>query len=258
MLSNYNIDDARKKLSSSNIVCITMDIDWASEYVIKSTVEYFTKLGIPLTIFCTHPSNYLANLKSDPIIDLGIHPNFIQPSSQGKNIEDIIQYCIDIVPDARAFRCHRWYACNDIYDILYKKGFRYESNICTMFDVVPPFIHRSGMISFPVFFEDGAFIFHDFDLNFNSTKMQFDKMGLKVINIHPMHFMLNTPYFKYTRDIKDRLTREEWNNMDEVTVSKLNYNGKGITDYIKSLIEYSYKANAEFVTLKNIYNMIMN
>lgn len=236
-----------------NIICFTSDLDWAPEVAIRMTLDYFKKNEIKPSVFITHKSKVIEERKGE--LDLGIHPNFIQPSSQGKDRMEVIDYCQQLLPDAVFFRSHRWYADNDIYDELYKRGFRYESNLCTNMDVIPPFIHRSGMISFPVFFEDGAYIFHDGKLEYSCIKDKICKPGLKIINIHPMHFALNTPYFKYTREIKDRLSREEWNGMSEITLSKLSYEGNGIRNLIIDLIADVKDKDIRVMTLSEIYEL---
>ena len=125
----------------------TMDVDWASDTVIRYAVQYFQNRGIPFTLFFTHKSPYIETLVKTNAVPYGIHPNFIQPSSQGKNKTEVIDYCMNHFPKVKVFRSHRWYADNDIYTELFKRGIRYESNLCTMMDVVHPFLHRSGMVS---------------------------------------------------------------------------------------------------------------
>lgn len=229
----------RSEWQNDRIICFTMDVDWASEYVIKESLQYFLDLQIPLTVFITHKSETLDKMAENDLIDLQLHPNFIQPSSQGNNQDDVIEYCMQLLPKAKMFRGHRWYASNDVYDKLFNQGIRYESNLCTMMDITSPFLHRSGMIGFPVFLEDGALLQYDYSLKFVDTKELYDCGGLKVIDIHPMHFMVNTPYFRYTRDIKDKMSRQEWNAIDKNTLEKLRYRGRGVSDYIKELIDYS-------------------
>lgn len=92
----------------------------------------------------THPSEIINKNRRN--IDIGIHPNFIAPSSQGNSIEEVIDYCVNLAPDTKVFRAHRWFSSNDIYDYLSKKGFVYESNLCTDMEIIDSFIHRSGMI----------------------------------------------------------------------------------------------------------------
>lgn len=238
-----------------NTFCFTMDIDWASESAVRYAVSYFLDTGIPLTVFCTHKSEYLDGLIRSGKIDAGIHPNFVQPSSQGQTEDEIIRYCLGVVPGAKAFRCHRWFASNDIYEKLYALGFRYESNICTLLDPVRPFLHRSGMISFPTFFEDGAYLYHKLDLDFGAVRSRFTSPGLKVINIHPMHFALNTPYFSYMRNIKDRVSREDWNRMSEEKIQTLRFTGRGISDFTRELVEFAVLKKSA-IGLKDAYQQL--
>lgn len=247
------LDKARKIFEEENYICFTSDLDWAPEVAIEDTIKLFVENGIRPTIFSTHKSDIISKYQDE--IDLGIHPNFIQPSSQGNNETEIIEYCNKIVPDTQVFRCHRWYSSNDIYDALWEKGFRYESNLCTNMDVVAPFLHRSGMICFPVFLEDGAYIYHGYELNFNIVKHKFDQKGLKVINMHPMHYVLNTPYFKYTREIKDCLSREEWNGMTYERLNELTYKGNGIRNFIQQLISYVKENSMNVITLRQAYDI---
>lgn len=73
-----------------------------------------------------------------------------------------------------------------------------------------------------------------------------------------MHLMLNTPYFSYTREIKDRLSREEWNNLNEESIEKLAYPGEGIKNYIDKIMLTIQKNNIKSAFLENIYQWIMS
>lgn len=257
MFFESKIEEFRKKISETNMICITVDIDWASEYAIEKTIEFFNDINIPITLFVTHKSKVIESHKRNKLIDLGIHPNFIVDSSQGNTIDEIVDYCMNIVPDAKAVRCHRWYSSNDIYDKLIKEGIRYESNNCALLDDVKPFIHRSGLLSLPVYFEDGAYIQHGGNFDFQSiSEKYFDKPGLKIIDIHPMHLMLNTPNFKYTRNIKDTLSRHEWNDLGKDQIEKLRYNGPGIYNFIMEMMDFMINKNINISTLEDIYKQI--
>lgn len=70
-----------------------------------------------------------------------------------------------------------------------------------------------------------------------------------------MHYALNTPYFQYTRHIKDRLSRQEWNTMDVGTLTKMAYQGYGIADFINELMEFIKAESVEVITLKNAYDL---
>ncbi len=249
-----NIDELREMLKKENYICFTTDLDWATDYAIEDLLEHFESSHIRPTVFITHKSEAVErHIKN---IEIGIHPNFILPSSHGKAQDEIIDYCMKLVPDVQVFRSHRWYADNDIYEKLWNRGIRYESNICTDMEIMEPFIHRSGMISFPVFLEDGAYIIKNRSLEFKEMQGKFEKKGLKVINIHPMHYALNTPYFSYTREIKDRVSREEWNNMQLETLVQYSYKGRGVRNFIDSLIEFSQDSGVKIITLKQMYELL--
>lgn len=255
----YKLEKARKALKDRNIVCITSDLDWASEYAAEKTFNYFADNDIPVTAFVTNPNKAVTRHAEKGNIRLGIHPNFMPDSSQGSNYDEVIDYCFKLVPDADCFRAHRYYDVNDTMEKLTKRGIMYESNVCTLMDIVPPFLHRSKTISFPIFWEDGAFLYYSDGFDFELMERQLKTPGLKIINIHPMHFMLNTPYFSYTREIKDSLSREEWNKMDESVIEKLAFKGEGITDYIHKIAETIRRNdNIETAFLEDVYKWIMS
>ena len=252
------LSKAREILEKESYICITSDLDWASDYASRRTFEYFDENGVKVTAFVTNPNKAVDEFAHKGKIKLGIHPNFMPDSSQGKSYDEVIDYCLKLVPGAECFRAHRYYDVNDTMDKLTKRGIKYESNVCTLMDIVPPFLHRSKTISFPIFWEDGAFLYYSENFDFDLMEKQLLSPGLKVINIHPMHLMLNTPYFKYTREIKDCLSREEWNRMDEEVIDKLSFKGEGITNYIDKVMHTIQKNNIKTFFLEDIYKWILS
>lgn len=259
MIDLAQIPVITQKASLLNGFCFTTDVDWASDVAIEYLVKFFEQKNIPLTMFVTHYSPFIQEkIKANSSnLEVGIHPNFIQPSTQGANIEEIINYCHKIHPQAKALRCHRWFSSNDIYDKLLDIGIKYESNTCTAFNLVKPFINRAGLISFPTFFEDGAYLYHKLNLSFASTKNLYQASGLYVINLHPMHFVVNTPYFQYMRDIKDSMNPHDWNNLSQENIFKFSYTGLGIRNYIEELVNYVLQRNIPTYTLNQVYELIV-
>ena len=252
----HEIQRLKMEFKDLDAFSITMDVDWASDFVIETAVKFFQERNISLTLFFTHMSPYIRKLIQEEQITYGIHPNFIQPSSQGGDKNEIIDYCMECFPQAEVFRAHRWYADNDIYTELYQRGIRYESNLCTLLDVVSPFVHRSGMISFPVFFEDGAYLYHKLDLKFSQAKSFFEQPGIKVINVHPMHLIVNTPYFQYMRDIKDTVSRYAWNSFSAETVDRVcNKTMRGITDFLTELMDFVIQKDVQVYSLADLYHI---
>jgi len=255
-----NIDEVRAKLAvlrkqseEQPILCFTADIDWASEYVIESMLLFFKSAGIPLTTFVTHESKVLNKAIASKEIAAEIHPNFMPDSSQGDSFDEVIDFCFSLIPDAVCFRSHRWFAANDVHEKLYAKGIRYASNVCTNLEDIPPFLLRNRIIQFPVFFEDGGYLFDGGRLNFSSVANKFTTGGLKIINVHPMHLAVNSPDTQFGRRIRTSLTRHEWNNLDESSLKKIHHNGRGIADFINDMVEYATKKKINTVFLHDFF-----
>ena len=236
------------------VVCFTSDVDWASEDMIKKTFELLDLKSLKITIFNTHESNELEIKVKNKEIDMLIHPNFLPNSSHGDSFEEIIENCLKFCPDAKGFRSHRYFEVNDIFEIFSKLGFKYFSNFCTRCEnYLTPNLHRSGLLSIPIFFEDGGFLLMDPDLNFNNFQENFSRPGLKVINFHPAHICFNTPNFEYTRNVKDSVSREEWNNLSKENLKRIEYGAFGIRNFIEKMIEYCQKKNMKIISLEEIF-----
>lgn len=243
---------------NQRVICLTFDVDWASEDAIKYTYNFIDKYKFSSTFFLTHNSPFLTELINNKSIHGGIHPNFLENSSHGNNNAEIIDYCTNLLPKAISFRCHKYYDDNDINELLYQKGFRYDSNLCTLLEKVDPFIHRSGMLRFPIYFEDGAYLYHRKNLEFRAVKLLFKDPGLMVINFHPMHIALNTPDFGYMRKIKDKLSRDKWNSLNQNELDLFAYEGSGLRNFFLDLLEYISVENILVLNLEELYNAIFN
>lgn len=217
-------------------IIITIDIDWASEQAIEETIAYFIEKNIPITVFSTHNSRVIESFIDK--IDIGLHPYFSSDSSQGKNINDVVKFMMDLPHNIQAYRCHRFAVCNSSKQAMLDAGMIISSNVCTDLEVIPAFRDRFGIIEVPIFLEDGGYLWrkHKLELSDNFTNKILNE-GTKIITIHPMHFVLNTPNFEYMFNIKNSLSRYEWNNMSKPTINQLKWNGRGIRDLIIDIMQ---------------------
>ena len=237
------------------VFCFTSDIDWASESIIEYSHNVLSGNDLKLTYFVTHSSPFLNDLNEQNKVRLLIHPNFLPDSSHGNSFTEVIDYCLNLVPNADGFRSHRYFEVNDIMDDLEKRGFRFVSNHCTRCEThIKPLIHRSGLLSIPIFLEDGGYLLMDPDLNFNNLIPKLRSPGLKVINFHPAHIAFNTPDFDYTRSIKDSMSRESWNNLDKSDLQNLENKQKlGIRTIIQQIINFAFDNNCKVLSMNEIY-----
>jgi hypothetical protein len=236
------------------VFCFTADIDWASEHVISHSHAAVGGADLRITYFNTHPSQYLNELTVNGECSQLIHPNFLPGSSHGSSYQEVMDYCRRLVPEADGFRTHRYFEVNDVLDEFANRGFKFFSNHCTRCESnLRPLVHRSGMVSLPIFLEDGGYLISDPTLNFDALIAKLETPGLKIINFHPAHMAINTPRFSYTREIKDRLTREEWNDISVEHLAKLTYDGHGVRDIIRAIGEFVRERGYAVNTMHEIY-----
>ena len=75
------------------MILITLDIDWAPDFIIKKVDEMLKERNIKSTWFVTHKSAHLKNLSKNRNYELGIHPNFLPNTTQGKTPKEILESC---------------------------------------------------------------------------------------------------------------------------------------------------------------------
>ena len=84
-----------------NELAITLDIDWAPDFMIERVAGALLSKGVKATWFVTHRSLAIDRLRHHPeLFELGIHPNFAAGSSHGDTPEAVLGHVIDLVPDA--------------------------------------------------------------------------------------------------------------------------------------------------------------
>ncbi len=219
-----------------NGIIITLDLDWACEPAIEETLEYLDDLGISPTVFVTHSSPSVeARLNR---IEVGLHPYFAPDSSHGSTITEVVTHVMKLPHNIPAFRCHRFATCNASKQAMLEAGMQISSNVCTDLELVSPFRDRLGLLEVPIFLEDGGYLWRKHPLEMcESLKSAFSEPGVRVITIHPMHFVINTPHFAYMTQIKQSMSRLEWQNLSRAQIKALAWKGQGIKDLLLELIK---------------------
>jgi hypothetical protein len=219
------------------VFCFTVDVDWASEAVLGRFFSAMSALDLKLTVFVTHASEIIEGHAASGEIELGIHPNFLPGSSHGEGFRDVIEACLRFAPEAKCFRSHQIFDVTGMTHLLIEYGIQYDSNLVTLLQThIRPILHGSGLVRFPVFFEDGTYLCHRLGLHLVPYQRHFTAPGLKIISLHPLDFVINTPDVSYSRRIKDSLSREEYASMSEAAIDGYRYRGRGIADLVREII----------------------
>jgi len=74
---------------------------------------------------------------------------------------------------------------------------------------------------------------------------------IKVLLIHPMHFVLNTPHFNYMYEIKQSMSRSQWTHRTGQQLNALRWKGDGIRNLIIDVINHTDAFSSLRYFLKN-------
>ena len=178
-------------------IFLTFDMDWASDDVLSSVLNILDERELRATFFVTHQTPLLKRMRSNPRIELGIHPNFNHllngELKEGRDFREVIQRLLTIVPESVSVRSHSLAQSSVILNTFSEFEQKYD---CSHF--IPyrsrlrlrPWLHYDlKLIRIPFFWEDSIYLAYDDNTSVESLKRA---PGLKVFSFHPIHLFLNT------------------------------------------------------------------
>jgi len=173
--------------ATMDTVCITLDIDWASDEVLGDALSLIADLDVPATLFCTHASPLLDGL--DPArVELAWHPNFLGSADEIEVIEEMAR----LFPGCAGVRSHALFFHSRLAPQYLQSGIRYVAHDLRFAEPsLAASTHWSGLVNVPGFWEDDVHSLY-FDGDFDPDRIDLDAPGLKVFDFHPIHLHLNT------------------------------------------------------------------
>jgi len=194
---------------------LTLDIDWAPDFIIDDIAQILIENKVKATWFVTHQSDAIERLRENyELFELGIHPNMLSGSTHGKTEDDVLAYIKNIVPDAISMRTHGLYQTSNF---LVKAAKEYDVLIdVSLFLPRAKYLqphklkwHGSSLWRIPYFWEDDSEMFEDNPIwNIFDVRMNVD--GLKVFDFHPIHIALNTESFERYDSLKKICPLKSW------------------------------------------------
>ena len=176
-----------------NIIVMTFDLDWCEDTVLEYLLDKLIKNRVPATFFITHETKLLKKMKNIDYFELGIHPNFDTNSTHGKNFQEVVDYCLAIVPDAISSRPHGLMLSSNKLIYMMEKGIKID---CSIFmpnvGQLEPFylcINANKILRVPYNWED------DYEFYQKEKKYRYqdiDVLSDKILDFHPIHVFLNS------------------------------------------------------------------
>lgn len=156
---------------------LTCDIEWASEPEIKQVFDLADRYALPLFPFVTHESKFLRCRGGAQ----GIHPNFLEGSTQGRTETEVLDYCFKLVPSAKAFRSHCFYDHTRLVWRMAERGILIDVNVLRHLDDPTPYQTIGGYPRYPTYWSDDVALRNGEHFD----KRKFGSPKVLVCNVHP-------------------------------------------------------------------------
>jgi len=169
-------------------IFLTVDVDWAPDYMIEYLLDIFREFNTSATVFTTHPSTLLKNLQHDDNFEISHHLYIDEASSQGKDVVTAINYLKKYYPHAAGNRFHLLAHSYRHLECLGDFGYQYDVSVLRFNGsyLLPVFHHDLQMVLLTYCWEDGICENSRLPLN-----VSFHNPGVKIINFHPLNVYLN-------------------------------------------------------------------
>lgn len=194
------------------LVAVTLDIDWAPDFMIDQIAEQLVGRAMPATWFITHASDAVDRLRERPdMFELAIHPNLLPGSTHGEEVEPVLEHCMAMVPEARAVRTHGLVQSTAFLgSLLATTPVRTDVSIFMPHArAVAPVEHwwrGEGLLRLPYVWED------EFEMERPSPCWDADQIlatqrSFTILDFHPVHVHLNSRTMDAYERLKGRSPR---------------------------------------------------
>jgi polysaccharide deactylase WbmS-like protein len=240
-------------------ICLTIDIDWAPDFVIAWMWERIQQNNISATWFVTHDSPVLNQIDADPDQEIGLHPNFFADSTQGNDKEAVMKYLTSYFHHCIGVRAHAFLDSTRHQWLYQKMGMKYISNLIIWNQASKPyFIPWADLWQIPISWEDDRACF--FSGNNQISYPNFSKDDSTwVLNFHPLYCYLNDttgmPGYKECRDLLNEKNIKLY-EMLEKSLIPVRQKGNGLSHGFDKILKMSDRY--EFLTLKSFLLKLNN
>jgi hypothetical protein len=215
-------------------------VEWATPRVLDDLRGLFDERGVRATFFVTHAGVDV------PGHERGLHPNFRQDgdtyralkASRGRDdappqselYEHVVRTTKAFAPEAKGVRAHSLFYDTALMPVYRAHGIEYECSYLMPFVAgLRPFAKEHGMLGMPTYYADHFDIMNGVT-GFDAARLQLDRPGLKVIDLHPNIVFTNA------RDNDEFMATKPFYHDDERLLSVRNP-GRGIRTLLLDLLD---------------------
>jgi hypothetical protein len=238
LIKDINIDS---EFTWKGKVFLTLDMEWASDDSIKYVLDKVISNDAKITIFCTHETPLIDDLKNESRIELGIHPNFNfllnGDFRYGKSIDDVLYYYKQIVPDCVSVRSHCLTSGSLFLRALSRHGLQFDCS-----PIIPasagmlnrPWLsYYDNIIQVPILWEDDIHCMYNWAFHMGPY---LNPDRLMVFNFHPVLTVLNIDSLETYEQSKPVYS-------DHVALLGRRNQGRGTDDMLEELLREVRSSN---------------
>lgn len=234
---------------------LTFDVDWAPDWCVEMCMELCRQYQFPATYFITHPSNLIDELGSDPLFEVGIHPNFLSSSTHGSKFDEVMEYCLRLAPNARAMRTHSLVQSSVLYAEICDSYPNIEIDVSLLLPLHPGLqpteLHlgesKRRLIRIPYFWEDDIVAL---DPNWEWNLPAPPSTGLRVFDFHPTFIALNIDTLDGYDALKGELSGRPLFEATRSQFSRHENFGLGARTFFEALL--ADESKEEFCTISKL------
>ena len=231
-------------------VAISIDLDWAPDFMIRDTMELLAGAKVNATIFVTHSSDLLAQ-PDRRSCELGFHLGLSDSSIE--TLDAAIGDLKSIYGPLDGVRSHALLESARYYPAYKRHSISYSSNYL-LFGAqnLRPIRMLDGIWHLPIYWMDNVHLMVNDSCSYEIARQAFSELlvakGMKVFAFHPVHLYLNSADISKYEKVKHELHSEE---VMAHSVNKCRY---GTRDRFHQLMEWSEKRNMKPVTMIEMLN----
>lgn len=236
--------------SGLQCACLTFDLDFAPEFMIREIVDQLRSYNVKATIFATHPSIAVDQLAEEEAIEIALHPNIYPGSTQGPDLESVIGSLRKSYPKAVGSRFHLLHHSYRDLASLGRLGFEYDSSSLRFNApyLLPAWHPDLDLTLLTYFWEDGVCEVARFP--FKVLELSLEAPGMKIFNFHPLNVYLNSA----DADARRRLLADHNNlpDISEKVAARYRRNECGAGSLLSELLEHLSTTGCRTVTASEL------
>lgn len=234
-----------------NVICLTIDTEWAHPEVLNDTVQLLDDAGVRATFFCTHAGICV------PGHERALHPNFRWDGdtaraiandfkvSQSSFFRAVVQHTKEFCPEAIGVRAHSLFYDSQLLPIYKSAGICYDSTYFLPLNAgIGPVWKEYDILELPIYWMDHWHLLAN-PFPFAVSAMQLDLPGLKVLDFHPNLVFLNAHTEQEYLESKPFYHDPNW-------LADHRWTGHGVRTLLLELLEWIGRSNIAVITLQEV------